>query len=31
MIFKDDKTGTEEWFAFFTDPDDNSLALHARI
>ena len=31
MIFKDDETGTEEWFAFFEDPDGNSLALLARV
>jgi DNA-binding CsgD family transcriptional regulator/catechol 2,3-dioxygenase-like lactoylglutathione lyase family enzyme len=31
MIFKDDESGTEEWFAFFSDPDGNSLALHARV
>jgi catechol 2,3-dioxygenase-like lactoylglutathione lyase family enzyme len=31
MIFKDDETGTEEWFSFFEDPDGNSLALLARV
>jgi catechol 2,3-dioxygenase-like lactoylglutathione lyase family enzyme/DNA-binding CsgD family transcriptional regulator len=31
MIFKDPETGTEEWFAFFEDPDGNSLSLLARI
>jgi catechol 2,3-dioxygenase-like lactoylglutathione lyase family enzyme len=31
MIFKDDDTGVEEWFAFFSDPDGNSLALLARV
>ena len=31
MIFKDDETGIEEWFAFFDDPDGNTLALLARI
>ena len=31
MIFKDPETGTEEWFAFFADPDGNSLALLARV
>jgi DNA-binding CsgD family transcriptional regulator/catechol 2,3-dioxygenase-like lactoylglutathione lyase family enzyme len=31
MIFKDPETGTEEWFAFFEDPDGNSLALLARV
>ena len=31
MIFKDPETGTEEWFAFFEDPDGNSLALLHRV
>lgn len=31
MIFKDDDTGTEEWMAFFEDPDANLLALMARV
>lgn len=31
MIFKDPDTGTEEWFAFFEDPDGNSLALLSRV
>jgi catechol 2,3-dioxygenase-like lactoylglutathione lyase family enzyme len=31
MIFKDPDTGTEEWFAFFEDPDSNSLSLLARV
>ena len=31
MIYKDDETGTEEWFAFFDDPDGNTLALLARV
>ena len=31
MIYKDDETGVEEWFAFFDDPDGNTLALLARI
>jgi catechol 2,3-dioxygenase-like lactoylglutathione lyase family enzyme len=31
MIFEDDETGTQEWFAFFEDPDGNTLALLARI
>ena len=31
MIFKDPRTGIEEWFAFFDDPDGNSLALLARV
>jgi DNA-binding CsgD family transcriptional regulator/catechol 2,3-dioxygenase-like lactoylglutathione lyase family enzyme len=31
MIFKDDKTGVEEWMAFFEDPDSNTLAVMARV
>jgi catechol 2,3-dioxygenase-like lactoylglutathione lyase family enzyme len=31
MIFKDDNTGVEEWFAFFDDPDGNMLAITSRI
>jgi catechol 2,3-dioxygenase-like lactoylglutathione lyase family enzyme len=31
MIFKDQETGVEEWFAFFEDPDGNSLALLSRV
>ena len=31
MIYKDDETGVEEWFAFFDDPDGNTLALLARV
>jgi DNA-binding CsgD family transcriptional regulator/catechol 2,3-dioxygenase-like lactoylglutathione lyase family enzyme len=31
MIFKDDKTGVEEWMAFFEDPDTNMLAIMARV
>lgn len=31
MIYKDDETGTEEWFAFFEDPDGNSLSLLSRV
>ena len=31
MIYKDDDTGVEEWFAFFDDPDGNTLALLARV
>jgi DNA-binding CsgD family transcriptional regulator/catechol 2,3-dioxygenase-like lactoylglutathione lyase family enzyme len=31
MIYKDDATGTEEWFSFFEDPDGNTLALLARV
>ena len=31
MIYKDADTGVEEWFAFFDDPDGNTLALLARV
>ncbi len=31
MIFKDDDTGVEEWFAFFDDPDGNMLAITSRV
>jgi len=31
MIFRDDATGTEEWMAFFNDPDANTLAIMARV
>jgi catechol 2,3-dioxygenase-like lactoylglutathione lyase family enzyme len=31
MIFRDDSTGTEEWMAFFNDPDANTLAIMARV
>ena len=31
MIFKDDETGVEEWFAFFDDPDGNTLCVLARV
>jgi catechol 2,3-dioxygenase-like lactoylglutathione lyase family enzyme len=31
MIYKDAETGVEEWFAFFDDPDGNTLALLARV
>jgi catechol 2,3-dioxygenase-like lactoylglutathione lyase family enzyme len=31
MIYKDADTGVEEWFAFFDDPDANTLALLARV
>ena len=31
MIFRDDATGTEEWMAFFNDPDGNTLAIMARV
>ena len=31
MFYKDPDTGVEEWFAFFDDPDGNTLALLARL
>jgi catechol 2,3-dioxygenase-like lactoylglutathione lyase family enzyme len=31
MIYRDDATGTEEWMAFFEDPDGNTLAIMARV
>ena len=31
MIFKHPDTGIEEWFAFFEDPDGNTLALLAQL
>jgi methylmalonyl-CoA/ethylmalonyl-CoA epimerase len=31
MIFKDDVTGVEEWFAFFDDPDGNALSITSRV
>jgi DNA-binding CsgD family transcriptional regulator/predicted enzyme related to lactoylglutathione lyase len=31
MIYKDEESGVEEWFAFFDDPDGNTLALLARV
>lgn len=31
MIYKDAETQVEEWFAFFDDPDGNTLALLARV
>ena len=31
MIYSDDDAGTEEWMAFFEDPDGNTLALMSRI
>ena len=30
-IYTDDATGTEEWMAFFEDPDGNALALMSRV
>jgi catechol 2,3-dioxygenase-like lactoylglutathione lyase family enzyme len=31
MIFRDPETGTEEWMAFFEDPDGNTLAVMSRV
>ena len=31
VIFTDPATGTEEWLAFFEDPDGNGLALMSRV
>jgi len=31
MIHRDDATGTEEWMAFFEDPDGNLLAVMAAV
>lgn len=31
VIYTDDATGTEEWMAFFEDPDGNALALMSRV
>jgi DNA-binding CsgD family transcriptional regulator/catechol 2,3-dioxygenase-like lactoylglutathione lyase family enzyme len=31
VIYTDDQTGTEEWMAFFEDPDGNTLALMSRV
>ncbi|HKB27710.1 MAG TPA: VOC family protein [Candidatus Limnocylindrales bacterium] len=31
MIHRDEATGTEEWMAFFDDPDGNMLAVMARV
>jgi DNA-binding CsgD family transcriptional regulator/catechol 2,3-dioxygenase-like lactoylglutathione lyase family enzyme len=31
VIYTDDETGTEEWMAFFEDPDGNMLALMSRV
>lgn len=31
LIYEDDGTGTEEWMAFFEDPDGNMLALMSRV
>jgi DNA-binding CsgD family transcriptional regulator/catechol 2,3-dioxygenase-like lactoylglutathione lyase family enzyme len=31
VIHRDDAAGTEEWMAFFEDPDGNTLALMSRV
>ncbi len=31
VIYTDDATGSEEWMAFFEDPDGNALALMSRV
>ncbi len=31
MIHRDEASGTEEWMAFFDDPDGNLLAVMARV
>ena len=31
MIFRDPETGTEEWMAFFQDPNTNTLAVMSRV
>ena len=31
LIHRDEATGTEEWMAFFDDPDGNMLAVMARV
>ena len=31
LIYEDEEMGTEEWMAFFDDPDGNTLALMARV
>jgi catechol 2,3-dioxygenase-like lactoylglutathione lyase family enzyme len=31
VIHRDEAAGTEEWMAFFEDPDGNTLALMARV
>lgn len=31
MIHRDETTSTEEWMAFFDDPDGNMLAIMARV
>lgn len=31
VIHRDEAAGTEEWMAFFEDPDGNTLALMSRV
>jgi catechol 2,3-dioxygenase-like lactoylglutathione lyase family enzyme len=31
MIFRDERTGVEDWMAFFEDPDGNTLAIMSRV
>lgn len=31
VIYRDEAAGTEEWMAFFEDPDGNTLALMSRV
>jgi catechol 2,3-dioxygenase-like lactoylglutathione lyase family enzyme len=31
VIHRDEAVGTEEWMAFFEDPDGNTLALMSRV
>lgn len=31
VIYRDDVAGTEEWMAFFRDPDGNVLGLMSRV
>ncbi len=31
LIYRDEATGTEEWMAFFDDPDGNTIGLMARV
>lgn len=30
-IYADEETGTEDWMAFFDDPDGNTLAIMSRV
>jgi predicted enzyme related to lactoylglutathione lyase len=31
LIYRDDATGSEEWMAFFEDPEGNTLGVMARV